>query len=144
MKITPKRLHPREILSDEIVALLMKEMPRVMDAQICQLFENSKIDVERGLRFQAVAVRCKEAREQAKMSLKDVSLALRIPQYRIKEIEERSESNVVPKILHRYLALLGLSRWYRKWAKVNPKLAARLRWDQTRAPKPAHERSAIT
>ena len=30
MKISQQQLHPREILSDEIIAFLMKEMPHVM------------------------------------------------------------------------------------------------------------------
>ncbi len=129
MKITPRQVQPRAILSDEIISALMQVAPKAFGEQLYQLVQDRKFDLEGNLRFRAVSVRCKEARDAMKMGLKDVSLALAVPQYRIKDIENGSQDNIIPEVLHRYLALIGLSKWYEKWAKANPKLATRFHWD---------------
>ncbi len=123
MKFTARQLHPREIWSDEIIAKLIEAVPNALGGSFDQLIKIGGFDIETVLRFQAVAVRCKEARESRGLKIKDVALSLKVPQYHIKDIEERGPSNVVPEILHHYLDFLGLRRWYSKWAKSNPKLA---------------------
>lgn len=126
MKTTAAQLHPREILSDEMIAILMDEVPRAFGGAFDQLTKAGKFDIETTLRFQAVAIRCKEARESQGLKIKDVALALKVPQYRLKDIEERGASSVSSEILYRYLEFLGLRRWYQKWAKANPKLALQI------------------
>ena len=126
LKVTQPQLHPRAILSDEIVAAVVAQMPKVFGDSFNQLFNGREADIENNLRFRAVAVRCLEARETAGLNLKAASLALKIPQYKLKDIESGSLWRIDPNIFHRYLEFLGLRRWYGKWAKANPKLAMTL------------------
>ena len=126
MKLTPRQLHPRAILSDEIIGALMREMPTAFGEQLYQMIKDRKVDVEADFRFRAVSTRCREVRESSRISLKDVSIALKVPQYRIKDIEGRGVSSLDPEILHCYLDFLGLRRWYRKWERANPKLASHI------------------
>ena len=117
MKITPRQAHPRAILADDVIALPMQEAPKALGANICQLLKDRGFDLESSLRFQSVAFRFRNARASVQVSLKGASLALKVLQYRLKDIEERCVSGVVPEILFRCLDFLKLRIWYRKWEK---------------------------
>jgi hypothetical protein len=58
--------------------------------------------------------------------VKEVAAALKVPQYRIKAIEEGSVRSIQPDILRRYIAHLRLNRWTGRWASANSKLASKL------------------
>ena len=53
------------------------------------------------------------------MSIKDVSKELKIPQYRIKAIEESSVGGIQYGFLERYVSFLGLETWFREWSEDN-------------------------
>jgi len=55
-----------------------------------------------------------------------VGLQLKVPQYRIKDIEFGTVDCIDPKVLPRYVSLLGLGRWVQRWVAANGDLAARL------------------
>jgi hypothetical protein len=60
------------------------------------------------------------------LSIKDVAIQLGVPQYRIKAIEAGRLNEDDALVLPRYVSLLGLERWARRWATANPELAATL------------------
>ena len=70
--------------------------------------------------------KCREARERAGLSIKDVARRLSVPQYRIRAVESVEIRNMAPTVLRNYLDHLGLSDWYSEWAHANPELAYRL------------------
>jgi hypothetical protein len=59
------------------------------------------------------------------MDLKTAAKAMRVPRYRLRDIEECTVKNLDASVLHRYVGFLGLDRWFTRWSKANPKLAAR-------------------
>jgi len=53
------------------------------------------------------------------VSIKEISSALKIPQYKLKAIEENDVHSIVPEILDRYIELLGLGEEFQKWMEKN-------------------------
>ena len=49
-----------------------------------------------------------------------------MPHVRIKDIEAGAATRIEPNVLPRYVELLGLGRWARKWAAANGELAERV------------------
>ncbi len=115
-----------DILPNEVVHEIVRQMPKVMGSPFAELIKERRIDMEGTIRFQAVSARCKEAREKARLTLKDVATQLKVPQYRIRDIEERGVSQILPDVFQQYIQLLGLGQWYKKWESVNGSFAIRL------------------
>lgn len=82
-------------------------------------------DLEDIVRFSSLGRRCAERRAELGRTVKDVALELKVPQYRLKAIENGHVKDVVPDVLGAYVAFLGLGAWYERWAKANPRVAAR-------------------
>jgi cytoskeletal protein RodZ len=82
--------------------------------------------IEDSIRFSAVAASLREAREGLDMDLKAAAKAIGVPQYRLRYIEGCSIKNLRASDLRAYIEFLGLSRWFARWSKANPKLAQRL------------------
>jgi hypothetical protein len=118
-----------KILTDQEVRALSKGLKALLGDFYTALDTASDIRLEDWLRFQAVADRCQDSRELRGVGLKAAAAALRVPQYRLKEIEGGSVNNILPDVLVRYIAYLGLTRWFGRWKKANPSLVARLALD---------------
>ena len=69
---------------------------------------------------------CTEAREKNRLSINDAAQQLKVPQYRIKDIESGAAKRIDPTVLPRYVSLLGLGRWVKKWIAANGELAGKL------------------
>ncbi len=78
------------------------------------------------IRFMSVAHRCKEARERKALSVQEVASLLKVPQYRIKAIEDSRMTEVNPDTLEKYIDLLGILRWFNEWAKSNADVHQRI------------------
>jgi len=91
-----------------------------------ELLERFGVNLADTVRFLPVTRRCIEGRENAGLSVKDVAKQLRVPQYRLREIESGHISQIQPMVLREYLGQLGLESWYAKWSRANPELATRL------------------
>jgi hypothetical protein len=86
-----------------------------------------------------LARRCAEAREARGLSFKDVSRDLGIPQYRLRAVESAGSQELRLDVLRKYVAFLGLQRWYARWSRANSALVASLEQDTEtgqRRPKP--------
>ncbi len=60
------------------------------------------------------------------MSLKDAAAALKVPQYRLRDIEDGRLKNILRDVLIDYVGFLKLKIWFGKWKRANPGLVARL------------------
>lgn len=82
--------------------------------------------METTIRFGAVAQRCKAGREQRGLGLKEVAASLRVPQYRVRSIEEGHIKQVEGDVLQQYVRYLGLANWFKRWLQANQDLAKQL------------------
>ncbi len=116
----------RKILSDDEARLLAKHLKEVMGQEFVDLVEQYEIDVNASLRFMSVASRVQEARQKKKLALKDAATALKVPQYRLRDIEQGRLKQIVANILVQYVGFLGLKTWFGRWRKANPGVVHRL------------------
>lgn len=107
------------ILSEDEVALVDGAIRDAFGQRLWSLVEQAGVDVEDTIRFSAVARRCRMEREKRELSIKEVAATLRVRQYRIREVEEGSDRRD-PEIVKRYIEMLKLTRWYRKWQAAQP------------------------
>jgi hypothetical protein len=80
-------------------------------------------DIEDSVRFGAVATRLREARAARGLELKTAAKAVRVPQYRLRYIEECHLRQLRSSELLAYIDFLGLNRWFTRWSRANSKLA---------------------
>ena len=115
-----------ELLSDAQVEKVTAGMLALLPPGVAAMLAQSGIDPRDGIRFHAVAARCRAARERRGHSIKMAAAALKVPQYRLKDIESASTTSIDPQVLTRYVAFLGLERWFERWRASAPALAAKL------------------
>ena len=69
--------------------------------------------------FMYISRLCQNKREEKGLTFKKISSQLKIPQYKLKYIEEDSISNIQPDILEKYIEFLGLKKEFDEWLKNN-------------------------
>ncbi len=84
------------------------------------------IDGEETVRYMPLNTEIKQARKQKGLFIKDVSKTLKIPQYRLKAIEEGSFSQIEPNFFHSYTKFLGIEPYVKSWCKNNAQLAGKI------------------
>lgn len=78
------------------------------------------------IRFQVVSETCRSQREKKGLTLKQVALSLKVPQYRLKYIESSSVKHISADILESYVDYLELRKWFNSWKKYNLDVYKRL------------------
>src|SRR5438876_6803795 len=121
-----KRTGAREFPTDAEVEELARRVIENFPPGAAQVLTGYGIDPRDGIRFHPVATRCREARERRGLTIKSAAHELRIPQYRLRDVENGQTNRIEPEVLARYLALLDLGRWFARWKAYNPELAAKL------------------
>lgn len=122
---TRRRLEGK-ILTRPEAQTVAKLIRAALGEEIAQTMASLGIDAEATIRFGAVAHRCKTLREHRGLSLKEVAARLRVPQYRIRSIEEGYIRQVEGDVLQQYVRYLGLANWFRRWIQANQDLAKQL------------------
>ena len=56
-------------------------------------------------------------------TIRDVAVALKVPQYRLQAIEKGALRELKPTIARRYFQFLGIESWVKRWSRVNRELA---------------------
>ncbi len=111
-------LHPAEI------RLLNRELQRV----VLSSFPGLPVDVlassEETIRWHAVGARCAQAR--GARGIRDVSVALGIPQYRLRAIEGGRLTEFRLNLARRYFRFLQIEEWVTTWCRANRELASRV------------------
>ncbi len=118
----PARIDPGEIVSDEVVAMLAKELRRLI-ADSFPAATPSPQHAERTIRFMPLSTQITRRREELGLDVRTLSRRLKIPQYRIRDIEEARLGKIVPEFLRRYVEALELEEFFADWQKANPALA---------------------
>jgi len=118
-----------KILTEDEVKILSLGLQKLFGPEIYAQMKAHGIDPGTTVRFMAVASRCQHTREAKGLSIKAAAAEMKIPQYRLKDIEQGQVKNIKSEILLRYIAFLGLSRWFSQWKKANPTLAERILHD---------------
>lgn len=117
-----RKLTNTSIFSDEELAVLVQGIRQAVGENVTLAADAYGIDLEAILRFMPVAEKCRIARLRKDMSLKDAARALRVPQYRLKDIEGGRVRFIDQAVLIRYIEFLDLKRWFGRWKAQNRSL----------------------
>ena len=121
-----RKLRKTSILNKREVKQLAEGLRKLLGQSVMRAADAHGLDVESMLRFWSVAEKCREAREERGLSLKDSASSLKVPQYRLKDIESSHVNAVDGAIFKSYVELLRLRRWFGQWARHNRALHARI------------------
>jgi hypothetical protein len=113
------------ILTDEEVALIEQELCLALGPDTLELVESLGLVVGDTVRWGSLRARCEEERETRGLTLKDISSDLKIPQYRLRAIEQGTLRELKTQFAHRYFHYLGIESWVKRWARANAELARR-------------------
>ncbi len=120
-----RSLKPTSILTDAEVRATKARLEEILPIAAL-VSADLAVDLEITIRFAAVAAKCRESRELRGESIKDVAAQLRVPQYRLKAIEEPRAAEIDAEMLRRYIGYLGLGSWFSRWKRANRILAQSL------------------
>jgi transcriptional regulator with XRE-family HTH domain len=118
-----------QIFSDDEVRRLSEALMSKLPEEFKILLLARGIDPGNSIRMRSLAATFRLARESRGASLKDISMAAKIPQYRIRSIESGNESEIAPVFLRELSSFYGLDDWCARWASRNPELAYRFGMD---------------
>lgn len=130
------------ILSDEEVVAAAAALRVVMARSFPGLDPELYGDVEHTVRLLSLGTRLKRARETAGLGLKDLSVQTKVPQFRLRAIEEGHQHHLKGAIIARYAAALGELEWLGAWMAANAALTKELRLDVPGAEAPASGKQA--
>ena len=122
-----RKLTTTSILNNDELAILANGIHQVLGESVTLAVEAYGLDVEAIVRFMPVAEKCRIARARKDLSLKDAARALRVPQYRLKDIEENRVGAVDQAVLVLYIELLEIKQWFSRWKAQNSSLYESLR-----------------
>ena len=114
-----RKLTTTSIMNDDELAIVADGIRRLVGGNVTLAIEAYRVDVEAILRFMSVAEKCRIARSLKDLSLKDAARALKVPQYRLNDIEENRVRAVEQPVLIRYIELLDLKQWFNRWKAQN-------------------------
>lgn len=114
------------ILTDEQVKTLAKKLKQSFGKDALALMKNYKVIFEDIVRLMSLKERCREARGELGLSIKEVAARLKTPQYRVKAVEDGSQKDMLPEVTEKYIKFLGIEDWFEQWINANVKLAKKL------------------
>jgi hypothetical protein len=115
------------ILDDALVGELSRAVSDLLGPTAMSAAGDLGVSVEDTIRFLAVTRQCMQARGKAELEIRDLAKKLKVPQYRVRDIEAGYIRQIRPEVLRAYIEILGLTEWYAAWSRANPDLAERLR-----------------
>ncbi|MFA4836988.1 MAG: helix-turn-helix domain-containing protein [Dehalococcoidia bacterium] len=111
------------LLTDEEVAFVTRRTLKMLRESFG---DNPYFDAQsmgRIIRWSSLRARCEREREKRNLSLKDASVRLKIPQYRLRAIESGELAAFEPEMAREYFQFLGIDRWIDRWRRANRDLA---------------------
>jgi len=115
------------ILTNAEVEVLVGEARRVFGPELADLLDTSRVKFEDVIRWSSLGARCQRARADRGVTIRDVAVALKVPQYRLQAIEKGALRELKPTIARRYFQFLGIESWVKRWSRANHELARRAR-----------------
>jgi len=107
-------------------AKIAELMVDALGPDIAKMLNKYGVDGEETVRYMPLNAEIKQARNEKGLTIKDVSKTLKIPQYRLKAIEDGSFSQIEPKIFHFYTKFLGIEPYVKSWCENNTELAGKI------------------
>ena len=126
MKEMNAKLDETRILSEEAVGQTTKALRKLLRAEFPGMPPEFLSSAEDTVRMQSLRSRFRQARESRDLTVKEVSARLKVPQYRLKAVEEGRLSEIDSTVFEKYSDFLGLDQWVRQWIESNRKLAKNL------------------
>jgi hypothetical protein len=126
MKEMNAKLDETRILSEDEVAQTTKALLKLLREEFPSIQPGFLSSVEDTVRMQSLHSRFRQARELMSLTFKEVATHLKVPQYRLKAVEEGSLSEIDSTAFTKYRDFLGLEQWVSQWVESNRKLAAKL------------------
>ena len=130
MKRTPALVRLEKKLASDSRAILDTSEIRLLDREVRRALIASFPGVEAYLdrsedmiRWHALGARCAEAR--GARGIREVSVGLGIPQYRLHAIERGQLREIRPDLARRYFHFLAIEAWVARWCRANRELARR-------------------
>jgi hypothetical protein len=130
MTPTPALVRLEKKLASDACAILNTAEIRLLDREVRGVTASypgldARLDrSEDSIRWHALGARCAVAR--GARGIREVSVALGIPQYRLQAIERGHLSEVRPDLARRYFHFLGIEAWVARWRRANRELARRV------------------
>lgn len=124
------KLDETRILSEEEVAQTTKALRKLLREEFPSIKPGFLRSAEDTVRMHSLRLRFRQARESRSLTFKEVATRLKVPQYRLKAVEEGSLSEIDPTVFTKYRDFLGVEQWVCQWVESNRKLAAKLGIDQ--------------
>jgi hypothetical protein len=126
-EMSRRKITPTTILTDSEV----RKVVAGVRVYFAEWFDRvpQRPDIESSVRLGSLAKRCEARRREMRLSIAEAARLLRVPQYRLKAIEDATAGYIQGKILRAYVVHLGMSAWYKRWKRANPALADRLESD---------------
>ncbi len=121
-----KKMNQSQILSEDQVKEMTKRLMENLPEGMGQYLAEMLIDPEETVRILSLSRKFAEKRIETEKSIKNLGQELKVPQYRIKAIEEGQVGAIKPTVLRKYSDYLGLNDWCLDWAAINEELAEKL------------------
>ncbi len=106
-------------LTSEQADAMVEMMHEKLGPELSAAIEHTPFSQNHYFRFMYICDLCTKTREKKELSFKDISKDLKIPQYKLKYVEESGLNNIEPEILDKYIDYLGLRSEFSEWLKNN-------------------------
>ena len=126
MKKMTEKLDKIRILSEEEVDQITKALQKFIRLECSSMPPELLSSAEDTVRLQSLCSWVGQARKSRNLTIKEVSTLLKVPQDRLKAVEEGSRSGIDSTIFTKYSDFLGLDQWVGQWIENNRKLATKL------------------
>lgn len=120
-----KALKEKKFIDAKMAGYITDKIVEVMP-NLKEVLGKYNINPKDMIRFQMVSEMCRSEREKKGLTFKQISLNLKVPQYRLQYVESSSMTNIDADILENYINYLGLRKWFSSWKKHNMDVYNRL------------------
>ena len=86
------------------------------------LADSVGLNLEHFIRFTPIAKTCEALRKHKRMTIHQVANKLKVPQYKIKDIEGTNVPDISVSVLRKYVEYLGLKESFETWETNNPEV----------------------
>lgn len=128
-----RTIDPTHILDDKQVKELTRKLKSYLPYEFANYIKDGKVNPENTVRMLSFTNKFKEERLQSGKTFKELAAILKVPQYRLKAIENGRLNEIKPDVLKKYSKQLDLDAWCLSWAEKNTELANKLginNWEQ--------------
>ncbi|MBU1087178.1 MAG: helix-turn-helix domain-containing protein [Candidatus Omnitrophica bacterium] len=109
----------KKFIDSKTADLIIEKMYDALGHDIVTQFTKHGSSAKDMIRFMPVSKTCQDARKKRGLTIKQIAASIKVPQYRLKDIEENSFNRIIRNILERYVEFLDLKEWFNEWIKNN-------------------------